>query len=129
MKRTLKDLSKTASQGEWGVFDDRGTLEIGHAEHLGERPCIVGWAGFDSSDKPMEERRANARFIAALVNAYRAGELVERSLYVPSGTTAEECIRALVNQWREFGPEGFDETIEAAAKRFCPSPISLERSK
>lgn len=75
----LKKLSDAATQGEWGLFDDRGTLEIGHPEKLGERPCIVGWAGFDSTDKPQQERRANAKFIVALVNAYRAGELVVAS--------------------------------------------------
>lgn len=76
---SLKFLSDEASDGEWAVFDDRGTLEIGHAESLGQRPCIVGWPGFDSCDKPMGERRANAFFIVALVNAFRAGELAARS--------------------------------------------------
>ena len=40
------------------------------------------------------------------------------------GTSPIDCIRALVNQWREFGPEGFDETLEAAATRFGAPPIS-----
>jgi hypothetical protein len=75
MADAVKKLSDKASRGQWGVFDDRGTLEIGHAEGLGERPCIVGWSGFDSSDKPKAEQRANAMLIVALVNAYRNGEL------------------------------------------------------
>lgn len=74
---SLKKLSDAATEGEWGLFDDRGTLEIGHAASLGERPCIVGWPGFDCTDQPLKERRANARFIVALVNAYRAGLLRE----------------------------------------------------
>lgn len=76
MKNTLKQLSDRASEGEWGVFDQSKTLEIGHAGKLGHRPCIVGWQGFDSTDKSLPECRANAQFIVALVNAYRAGELV-----------------------------------------------------
>ena len=71
----LKKLSEKASAGEWGVYYDSGTLEIGHVENLGQRPCIVGWPGFDSTDKPLAERRANAELIVALVNAFRAGRL------------------------------------------------------
>lgn len=76
MNNDLKKLSDKASDGQWGVFSGGNTVEIGHAEKLGERPCIVGWPGFDATDKSHNENLANAQFIVALVNAYRAGELV-----------------------------------------------------
>ena len=47
-------------------------------------------------------------------------ELVISGPEARNGTTPEECIRAIINHWTDFGPAGFDELIEVAARRFTP---------
>jgi len=75
---SLKQLSDEATEGEWVLFDTARVLEISPAANPGESPGIVGWSGFDSTDLTHGENRSNALFIVELVNAYRAGKLVEQ---------------------------------------------------
>ena len=51
--------------GPWAVGGTRDFFQVGTADAPDGRPCIVFWTGFDSSDQPVEEQRANARLIAA----------------------------------------------------------------
>lgn len=54
--------------GPWALFEGdphSRTLEIGLPGKLGQRPCVVGWPGFDSNDLPLALNRKNARLIAA----------------------------------------------------------------
>lgn len=54
--------------GPWSAFigKDGKTISVSIGEEPnGRRPCIVDWPGFDGTDLPMGERRANARLISA----------------------------------------------------------------
>lgn len=90
MSNALDDLSKAATPGEWSYrplkYDDWGTIRGGRLEddEIGACWPLVAmskplWKDYDfdahrrAKTDPME---ANGRFIVALVNAYRAGELV-----------------------------------------------------
>ena len=87
---TIAELSAKATPGEWTVcvYDCGDTP---HYDHNGPCPSIqsesedcavVHWDGFkqeywSSANGNQKQIEANAAFIVALVNAYRAGRLVE----------------------------------------------------
>lgn len=52
----------------WEVFDASATTAIQQAVVF--KPPIINWQGFDDSDRPATERKANARRIVACVNAF-----------------------------------------------------------
>ena len=73
----LKQLSDAATQGVWGIggTDDGGAVGSVYSDDAtGCRiaDCMLEYTTFSYS-----ECNANAQLIAALVNAYRAGRLVE----------------------------------------------------
>jgi hypothetical protein len=47
--------------GPWRAFVQRSVVDVEDASGK----VIIHWAGFDSSDTPLKEQRANARLIAA----------------------------------------------------------------
>ena len=52
--------------GPWSAFISGNTIAIDlGANPRGERPCIIGWPGFDSNDQTKATNIANARLIAA----------------------------------------------------------------
>ena len=69
----LKALHAQATQGEWHLLDEYTTLQISDSKTHTNDAAIVHWSGFDSiSSKPLSKRKANARYIAALHNAFPA---------------------------------------------------------
>ena len=75
----LKALSDAATQGRWTDHRNSGlSVYMWHGDNTGGRH--IADTGRISSDSPahiIAEDKANASFIAALVNAYRAGTLVD----------------------------------------------------
>lgn len=49
-----------------------GTIEVSGPEpmKLGERPCVVGWQGFDSTDLDIAANLKNAKYLVHAANAY-----------------------------------------------------------
>lgn len=88
---SLKDLSDAAAPGEWLYrpyrMDDWGLIRGGEieSEHIGlvNPPVATSKALWHDRDfdlhraKGTDPMEANGKFIVALVNAYRSGQLVE----------------------------------------------------
>lgn len=66
----LDALEKKATPGDWTLLDESHTIEILDGEGFQKRNAVVTWMGFDGSDKKLSEKKANARLIVALRNAY-----------------------------------------------------------
>lgn len=60
----IRRLDKERTQGRWKAF--LGSCGVTFDVHIkGKlREVIVFWTGFDSSDRPIHERKANAKFIS-----------------------------------------------------------------
>lgn len=75
MTKQLKQLSEAATQGDW-IVNQRAMFSVEAPERRG----ICSTGGYSNNRRDGEElfaeNVANAAFIATLVNAYRAGELV-----------------------------------------------------
>jgi hypothetical protein len=107
----LKALSDAATPGPWGAFDSVNP-------HIISTPLVKGvylYPEAESLDTP------DGRFVVALVNAYRAGELVVRSERGPSKSKMQEHWNAL--QHGEISAEDFacivatDYQLDMPAKR------------
>ena len=110
----LKALHAKATQGEWHLLDEYTTLQISDSKTHTNDAAIVHWSGFDSiSSKPLSKRKANARYIAALHNAFPAilAELERGRRY--------ETALNLIASWREgdLVTSSFDEPHSARCAR------------
>lgn len=68
--KSLSELSEAATQGSWAVEDNFGNEDLNIIVEGGEFPIVGGteWTILTPED---------GEFITRLVNAYRAGELIE----------------------------------------------------
>ncbi|MHB9878273.1 hypothetical protein ACSMXM_01210 [Pacificimonas sp. ICDLI1SI03] len=75
--RELERLDAEAPAGKWTakVWRHAGQADTVCVKNADDSE-IINWMGFDGNSVTKAEARATARFVAALVNAYRAGFLI-----------------------------------------------------
>lgn len=113
--KDLAALSKAATEGEWFYHDFTGATPIPTAMDVAiscDHPAHITVAsmggGFGGSGDLLQAS-ADARFIIALVNAYRAGKLVH-----------VDRLRALVKMWREEA-----RLLEGSSDTWCRSAKAI----
>ena len=58
----LRAAAEAATPGPWTAYLDHWSIEV----QCAERTPVVAWLGFDDSDRPRRQHKANAAYIAAM---------------------------------------------------------------
>ena len=114
----LRAAASAATPGPWTAYLDHWSIEV----QCAERTPVVAWLGFDDSDRPRRQHKANAAYIAAMSPDVALDLLAQ--LAEQREREAAKCHRCHGTGWTVPGDNDFGDNREDCS---CCGGSGMER--